>query len=295
MKLALGTVQFGIPYGVANTRGRPDENVVAQILKRAAAAGVRVVDTARLYGESEAMLGRCLPVGHRFDIVTKTPKFAGMIERDAVLGLRLAFDDSCSDLRTSRIYGLLVHDAGDLLGPVGDALWQVMSELRSEGRVTKIGASVYSGTQVDALMRRYPIDLVQLPLSLLDQRLVRGGQLDALHSRGIEVHARSVFLQGALLMSPDALPHHLVSLRPCVDRVSKQAAVQGIDTLNAALRYVAGLPQVDAVVCGVDGVDQFEELVASLQSTSPSLSTAQAAACACNEAQLLDPSQWSFI
>lgn len=292
MKLALGTVQFGIPYGVANTRGRPDESSVGLILQRAAEAGVRVIDTACLYGESEAVLGRCLPADHAFDVVTKTPKFSGMSGTDAALALRVAFYDSCRRLRTSHVYGLLAHDANDLLGPVGAALWQEMSALRAAGRVTKIGTSVYSGTQIDALLQRYTPDLMQLPLSVLDQRLVRGGQLDRLLASGVEVHARSVFLQGALLMASDSLPQHLTGLRPSVEHIAAQASAYGIDVLTAGLRYVANLPQVAAVVCGVDGCDQFDELVAALQSTSQSLSPSEAAVCACDDAMLLDPSQW---
>lgn len=291
MKLALGTVQFGLPYGVANKRGKPDEATVAEILYRASRARVRVLDTAYLYGDSEAVLGRCLSPGHSFNIVTKTPKFVGMAGPDAAAAMRTAFDESCARLRAASIYGLLAHDADDLLGPAGDALWRGMTELRAAGRISRIGASVYSGAQIDRLLQRYPIDLVQLPLSLLDQRLVQGGQLERLKARGVEIHARSAFLQGALLMPVERLPVHLAPLRPYVERVAAAAASHGIDTLSAALRYVAGLPQVAVVVCGVDDADQFDQLVAALGESSM-LAAEEATACACNDAALLDPSQW---
>ena len=132
-----------------------------------------------------------------------------------------------------RLYGLLAHDAKDLLGTTGDAIWQTMEELRAEQRVVRVGASVYNGGQIDAMLQRYPIDLVQLPLSVLDQRLIQSGHLDRLAERNIEVHVRSVFLQGALLMSPDRLPPHLAGLRPCLEQISERAAVLGISPLQA--------------------------------------------------------------
>ena len=295
MKLALGTVQFGLPYGVANTTGRPSDDEVRGILLAGLAAGVQVLDTASLYGESESILGRCLPSVHQFHIVTKTPKFTSMDGNKAVHSLESAFAMSCERLRMKQLYGLLIHDAGDLLGPAGDALWQAMTRLRAVGSVTRIGASVYSGAQIDALLHRYPLDLVQLPLSLLDQRLVHGGQLDRLAAANVEVHARSAFLQGAILMPVDQLPQHLAGLRPYVARVSECAATHGFSTLQAALRFVAGLPQVGAVVCGVDSRGHFGELVEVMRSLHPALSAQEAAACACNEAALINPSCWSSV
>lgn len=292
MKLALGTVQFGLRYGVANTTGQPAEAEVAAILRHAVGAGVEVLDTACLYGDSEAVLGRCLPADHDFKIVTKTPKFAGIDGATAATALKAAFIESCQRLRLPRLYGLLAHDANDLLGTEGDAIWRAMQELQAEKRVLRIGASVYNGSQIDALLQRYPIDLVQLPLSVLDQRLIQSGHLDRLAERKIEVHVRSAFLQGALLMSPDSLPPHLAGLRPCLEQISARAAGLGINPLQAALRFVSGLKQVAAVVCGVDSVAQFDQLAGALESPELALSAEDAAACACSDTQMLDPSQW---
>lgn len=293
MKLALGTVQFGLRYGVANTSGQPGEEEVRAILDHAASAGVKVLDTASLYGDSESVLGRCLPPGHDFRIVTKTPKFAGMDADAAVSALDSAFAESCVRLCVSGVYGLMAHDANDLLGPQGEAIWQAMAALRADGRVGRIGASVYSGAQIDALLQRYPLDLVQLPLSLLDQRLLQGGQLDRLQARGVEIHVRSVFLQGALLMAPEALPPHLAGLRSHLEEIARRAGCLGITPLQAALRFAASLPQVSAVVCGVDSLAHFDELAAALDRPVPALDAADAAACICTDIRLLDPSQWS--
>ena len=292
MKLALGTVQFGMPYGVANHSGQPADAEVSEILRRASLAGVEVLDTANLYGDSESVLGRCMPQDHAFRIVTKTPKFADQSAALAVASLNATFERSCLRLRRQTLYGLLMHDAGDLLGPNGETLWQAMVSLRSAGRVGRIGSSVYTGQQIDALLERYEPDLIQLPLSLLDQRLVKGGQLERLAQRGVEVHARSAFLQGALLMAEADLPAHLLGLRPFVRQLTIRADSLGLTRIEAALRYVANQPEIFAVVCGVDSPQQFEELLAASRTNSPALSPADAAACDCADPLLVDPSQW---
>lgn len=293
MKLALGTVQFGMPYGIANCTGQPNEAVVASILGKAVEVGVAVLDTASLYGEAETVLGRCLPARHVLRIITKTPKFAGIDGMAAADRLEAAFDQSCSRLAVTNVAGLLAHDADDLIGPAGDALWRRMTELRDTGRVARIGASVYSGQQIDALLDRYEPELVQLPLSIVDQRLIQGGHLDRLVARGVEVHSRSAFLQGALLMGPDRLPTHLRGLAASLERISGAAMERGIDPMTLALQFVAGLDAISAVVCGVDSLEQFEQLVAAINRPEVGIRAADAANLACLDPLLLDPSKWN--
>ncbi len=292
MKLALGTVQFGMPYGIANATGQPNEAVVASILERAMAAGVSVLDTAPLYGEAEAVLGRCLPARNTFRIVTKTPKFFGVDGAKAADILEAAFEGSCAKLRVHDVEALLAHDADDLVGPAGDAIWQRMTELRGNGRVAKIGASIYSGQQIDALLDRYKPDLVQVPLSLIDQRLIEGGYLERLAACSVDIHLRSAFLQGALLMSPGRLPVHLRPLGPSLERIARKAAALGTDPTTLALKFVAGLRPVSAVVCGVDSLAQFERLVEAINRPEIEFPPGEAAALACQDPRLLDPSKW---
>lgn len=293
MKLALGTVQFGLLYGIANKSGKPSQAEIESILRAAGDAGVGIVDTACSYGDSEAVIGQCLSPGHKFRIVTKTPKFGAMLPANAVQYLERSFDTSCRHLGMQQLYGLLVHDANDLLGPSGDEIWHAMMRLRNAGRVSRIGASVYTGDQIDALLERFQLDLVQAPLSLLDQRLVQGGHLDRMARAGVEIHARSVFLQGSLLMAPEQLPPYLSKLAPYLENVAARAKLRGISPLQAALRYVAGLPQVTAIITGVDSRQHFSELAEALRSMTPALSADDALACACHEHRLLDPSGWN--
>ncbi len=236
MKIGLGTVQFGTPYGISNTTGQTPEQEVHRILTTAASHGIRTIDTASLYGDSEQVLGRQLSVDHVFRIVTKTPRFdRACISAEDGKHLKKVFDQSCSYLRQQTVYGLLVHNADDLLTSSGAYLMDAMSELKSEGRVSKIGASVYSASQIDRILERFSIDLIQLPINVLDQRLIKSGHLAALKHKDVEVHGRSVFLQGMLLMDPDRLPAHFAVVKPLLVDYFRELDKLRIGPVQAAL------------------------------------------------------------
>src|SRR5205085_51237 len=166
MKLGLGTVQFGLDYGISNATGRPAEAEVQTILSGAAAAGVRILDTATAYGESEAVLGRLTRPDDEFRIVTKIPRVT------SIEAIADTFAQSLQRLQRSSVYGLLLHDADDLLSAHGDRVFAQLRKLQQEGRTQKIGVSTYTPEQVDSLLPRYEFDLIQVPLNLFDQRLI---------------------------------------------------------------------------------------------------------------------------
>ena len=181
MKIGLGTVQFGLDYGVSNKEGKTAPDEVGRILKAAADRGVRVIDTAALYGSSEEALGSALPTGHRFDIVTKTRSFKkDSITPDDARILEEGFGASLSKLRSRSVYGLLLHDCDDLLAKGGGLLMAKMQGFKERGLVKKIGVSVYTASQIDRVMARFSIDIIQLPLSVFDQRLIQSGHLSRL-------------------------------------------------------------------------------------------------------------------
>src|SRR5262249_49070854 len=123
-KLALGGAQFGMRYGIANTSGQPPNAAVDQILRRANEFGISMIDTAEAYGDSEAILGRLVGHNAHIRIVTKThPIRTDFVEQDHVKSVIDAFDASLRRLDRGTVYGLLVHDARDLLAPGGERLW----------------------------------------------------------------------------------------------------------------------------------------------------------------------------
>jgi aryl-alcohol dehydrogenase-like predicted oxidoreductase len=244
------------------------EAEVARVLTLAREAGVKVLDTGRLYGESEAVLGRSLAGSSYWRIVTKTAKFAKLSDANAV---RRRFTSdlarSLSDLSLSSIYGLLAHDADDLLGMRGTILWEALTRARARGIVTKIGASAYRPTQIEALLDRFDVDLIQLPTNAIDQRLVHSGLLPRLKSRGVEVHARSTFLQGLLLVPADTIDARFGILRTRIAALQAAWREAGMTHLEGALAAVLRQPEIDCVIIGTSSLEEFREVLATYQRT----------------------------
>ena len=158
-RLGVGTVQFGVDYGVSNTEGRTPPDEVFRILDQAMRAGIRVLDTAASYGDSERVLGRVLFPGHPFRVITKCEAInRKRITRRDAFTLTTTFQRSLEHLNTNSVYGLLVHHADDLLAEEGELLFEAMQNLKSQRLVEKIGVSVYTEKQVDLILRSYSID-----------------------------------------------------------------------------------------------------------------------------------------
>lgn len=262
-RLGLGTVQFGLDYGVTNAAGRVAPEDVNSILDRAASDGISTLDTAFLYGESEAVVGRS---GRQaaFEIITKTDKVSGARNAgEAADRIERAFEISLSRLGVAGVDGLLVHDVNDLLGIHADAVWRRLTELRATGRARRVGVSVYEGHEIDRLIGRFDFDLVQLPFNALDRRLAENGQLSALAARGVEIHARSIFLQGVLLQPPERLPAKLAPLRPVVTAMRESFTRAGLTVMEGLIASVLHQSEIDRIIVGTTSLRDLEEIVSA--------------------------------
>ncbi|MEQ9370521.1 MAG: aldo/keto reductase [Coleofasciculus chthonoplastes F3-SA18-01] len=294
MKLGIGTAQFGLDYGISNQEGKTPPAEVARILDIAAHSGVRVIDTASLYGTSEQVLGKTMPPGHHFDIVTKTPHFSKYsIPSEEVNYLEETFHQSLLNLDQSSVYGLLVHRADDLLVENGHLLMAKMLDLKQQGLVSKVGVSIYNSEQIERLLDKYSIDLVQLPINVLDQRFILGGYLSMLKTKGIEIHARSVFLQGLLLMQPDSLPNYFDSVKAHLRAYHDVIARQDISPIEAALAFVNDIDEIDVVLCGINNCQQLQQVLLAMD-TPYGKGSRELANFAITNTSILNPSAWGF-
>jgi aryl-alcohol dehydrogenase-like predicted oxidoreductase len=287
VKLGLGTVQFGRAYGVSNNAGRVPAGQAEKIIVRALTAGVRYFDTAAAYGEAEAIVGARVAAEHGVRVVTKLSPIGSPDRREIRSKVRAEFARSLQALRARCLYGLLLHRPADLFSPNGTEVFATLAQLRSDGLVERIGVSVYEADEIEAVLSRFPIDIVQLPASVFDQRLVR--LLGTLRARGIEVHVRSIFLQGLMLMEPANLP---VGLRDFTDHLAQfRAELQkaGVTPVAAAVAFARQL-EVDCVVVGVTGLHELDELLAAWSAPFPD-NFAFSRFAFTNE-RLLNPSHW---
>lgn len=288
-KLGLGTVQWGLPYGVANQHGITTPETVTALLSEARKHGIEVLDTASLYGKSEAVLGANPLEG--FKVITKSPRFTATHISDAEVNqLGETFQQSLDLLSCKKIYGFLIHHAENLLVPGGDRLLAVMMQLKEKGVVEKIGVSVYDSMQVDAVLKKFKPDLIQLPLSVLDQRMLTIGHLERLKNEGVEIHARSVFLQGLLLMPLSNLPTYFEPIRPLLTRWHAATQAQGLTANQAALAFVKNLPYVDTVLVGLDNMAQLRMCVDDFSNNI----NFDATGLACNDPVFVNPSLWQL-
>lgn len=292
MKIALGTVQFGVNYGISNKAGKTSQAEVGAILAAARSNGVSVIDTASLYGDSEAVLGQSLPADSGFKIVTKTPQFAKQtLDGADAQQLEDTLRSSLAKLGTDSVYGLLIHRADDLLLPGGDLLVERLLRLKQTGLVSKVGVSVYSGRQIDLVLERFPMDLIQLPINVLDQRLLQSGHLQKLKNAGVEIHARSAFLQGLLLMELQEIPGYFDSVRGRLESYHRFIKEHGLTPLQAALGFVSGIPEIDQVVCGVNDARQLREICEAAQAKVDFRAFADFAT---TDEAIVNPALWKF-
>jgi aryl-alcohol dehydrogenase-like predicted oxidoreductase len=274
MKLGLGTVQFGQTYGVSNTRGQVTPGDAATILVRAAQAGVRVLDTAANYGEAENVLAGLDTAPFR--VVTKTISVRGGIPA-VVARARQSAQALSADT-------LLMHVAADLEDA---ALWPALQALKAEGVFRKIGISVYVADDPAALASRFRPDVMQLPFSLLDQRLLQNGTLAKLQAQGVEIHARSIFLQGLLFLN--ALPEKLRHAALPLAAVKARIAAAGSTPLAAALGFALSRPEIAVALVGVTTPTELDEILAAAALPLPDLDWA---ALALDDETVLTPSRW---
>jgi aryl-alcohol dehydrogenase-like predicted oxidoreductase len=283
-RIGLGTVQFGTDYGVSNTGGEVPVSEVARILAFAHQAGIEVLDTAASYGKAEEAIGVAMQTDHRFRIVTKAlPLSHGLdaVEKRARASLAL--------LGRKPVDAILVHAAQDLGGPDGARLWSLLQRLRDEGLYERIGISAYvDGGPLD-LARRYRPDLMQVPFSLLDQRIKRSGVLEALKALDIEVHVRSIFLQGLLLMDPGQLPGNLTRSEATLAATRARIRQAGLTPIEAALGFVLGQEEVDIALVGVTRQTELSEIVTASEAKVPKFDWE---ACAIEDPVTLTPSLW---
>jgi len=289
-KIALGTVQFGIDYGVNSVDGQVRPEEVKKILSYAHSKNIDLLDAAPAYGNSEKILGR-MDISN-FKVVTKTRHFGSLkITNNDVKLLNNDFHHSLKDLKQDGVYGVLIHNADDLLKPGAEKLFDKLQELKQAEKIVKIGVSVYNHSQLQPILDNFDIDLVQLPFNILDRRMIDSGMLAALHSKGTEVHARSVFLQGLLLMSEQNRPDKFNRWSSLWKIWHEWLNDNQITALEATIRHAISMPEISKVLVGVDTKDQLKEIMVASDGILPNIPTELYT----NDVNLLNPSNWGGL
>jgi aryl-alcohol dehydrogenase-like predicted oxidoreductase len=286
MKLAMGTVQFGLPYGISNSNGQTTLEEASRIIDLARISGVSLLDTAMAYGESESRLGQ---IGvDSFKVVTKLSELPEKCS-DLKKWAREQIEGSLQKLCLKSLYGLLLHSPGQLLGSQSYSLFAALKDLKKCGLVEKIGISIYSPFELDDILPLFPVDLVQASFNLIDQRLIKSGWMRKLHADGIEIHVRSVFLQGLLLTPLDQIPSKFARWSFLWEKWHDWLSQTKISPQAACLSFVKSIPEIDQIIVGVETQQQFTEILDSMNSSIPTAFPH----IECADLDLINPSYWS--
>lgn len=249
-KLVLGTVQFGLNYGIANTNGKPSAERVRQILQKAYDRGIRTLDTAAAYGESETVLGNELAnlgLSDRMKIVSKVPPLPeNCSDAEAEKFIMDSVEKSLANLKINQLDAVLFHNENNL------KYIKILMKAKDAGLTRIIGASLDSIVPENA----YECEAVQVPGNILDRRFLEF--LRKAHQNGTKIYDRSVYLQGLLLMPEERIPEPLKEVIEYRRKLENLAKEIGITPAELYVRYLFSIAEIDGVLTGVDTVEQLE-------------------------------------
>lgn len=262
--ITLGTVQLGIPYGIANKSGQPSDLEAKQILDFAWKNGINSFDTAPAYGESQQRLGHFIKLlkndpntNDLPNIISKVPGNLGNTEnlKDTYEKMKNSIQLSLDLLNIDYLPYCLLHKASDMKNKnIIDSLIQI----KQDGLIEKIGVSIYNPEEVIQFLDTNQMDAIQIPINIFDHRLIKTGLINELKIKKKTVFARSIYLQGLLFLDPQHLPSNLIEAKPYIERLKRISEHHNYSLSEFALAFVRDLPGITSIVLGVDTIKQLK-------------------------------------
>ncbi len=284
MKLILGTAQFSQNYGIFNPSITTNFETTKKILNKAEDSGILTLDTSPTYGESQKFIGNS---GFRkFRIITKIPSLKNRDFSSKYIDKFIS--KSLSDLNREDFYGILIHNSKDLFSKKGEFAWNYLKKLKSKGVVKKIGYSIYSPLELDELYDNFKPDIIQAPFNIFDRRINDSGWIDKLSEDKVEFHARSIFLQGLLLMPKNKIPKKFKKWQDNFDKWHNWLKKNNVSALEACLGMVKADKRVDMALFGVKTYSELNEVIETWKKIDINIPKNLSA----KDDELIDPSKW---
>ncbi|GAB2975245.1 aldo/keto reductase [Mucilaginibacter puniceus] len=285
-KLILGTVQFGLDYGINNTSGKPDQDSVNSILNAAYQAGITTLDTAEVYGNAHDIIGNFhKKYPHQiFDVITKLPDEVGeAIDKKIELYLQ--------QLNITQIHGLLFHSYNSYLENI-DSL-PLLSEYKNKGKIKYLGVSIYTNAQMEVVIDDDRIDIIQLPFNLFDNVNTRGNLIKKAKEKGKIIHTRSAFLQGLFFLKLHSDNKIVKALHKELTYIHQLSDNYKIPLQKLALNYCLQQHNIDNVLIGVDNLYQLSQNVSYADNNLNNQVIASIDDIVVEDVDLLNPSLWN--
>ena len=279
MRIALGTVQWGMNYGISNSNGVPSDHELDLIFKRMKEVGIDTLDTSITYGNAEKRLGKLVSSSHKVISKVNTSDLEKTIKEQC--------QNSLLSIRQSKLEGYLLHNLRSLYD--NKAIWNELEELKQLGLVKKIGFSMYNPLDLETLLKSNIIpDIVQLPLNILDRRF--SPYFTQLKSYGVEIHVRSVFLQGVLISAYDDCPKGFEKWLPLWKTYREWISKNEISPIEACIQHVLSYDLVDKIVIGVTNLKELDDIILA-QNRKPIIAPVELAI---TDEKLINPLEWTI-
>jgi len=254
-KIILGTVQFGLTYGINNSNGKPNQELVDELLDAAFDRQVRTLDTAEAYGNSQEVIGAYhKQSANQFNIITKFSS----TRTDLPTDIKERVKANIKTLGVDSLYCYMFHNYADFKSFYTEYKTKI-SELKKEGLIKKLGVSIYNNEELEDLLKYDTIDVVQLPFNLLDNSKQRAAILRKAKAKGIEIHTRSVFLQGLFFKELNTIPEKIKPLLNSLKEINEIAKLNDTGLSRLALNYACQQKFIDKVLIGVDTLAQLNQ------------------------------------
>ena len=285
-KLILGTVQFGIDYGINNLKGKPTSRDVEDILNYAFNNRITILDTAEAYGDSQERIGEYhRKANHKFKIITKFSSLREDLPNNIIDRVK----HNLNTLNVESLYCYMFHNFNDF-----ELFFQRFKDelliLKKEGLIKKIGVSLHSNEEIDSVLNFKDVDIIQLPFNLLDNSNQREKTLLKAKRLGVEIHTRSVFLQGLFFKEPNELTGNLIELKEPLKIIGDLAPKELMNDL--ALNYVYSKPYIKGVLLGVDSVIQLKSNIKCIEENNVQNLISKVDQINVKEKIMLNPSNW---
>ena len=283
-KIILGTAQFGMDYGIANQSGKVNNREIESILNFAYENGINTLDTAKIYGESEKSIGNYLKnTNKKWNVITKIKHTEESILKQ--------LDDSREKLTINPSI-LLAHTAELYI----DKKFQLMlQKVKVEKLIHTIGVSLYNEKEINQVLEmEIKPEIIQLPINILDTRLYRSGILSELCKRGIEIHVRSVFLQGLFYLSKTDLRSRFEDVVPHLNQLELIALRDNLTIAELSLLWIVSLNEISKVIIGIDNLSQLKEHLRTLNKSIETSVFEEALSICYENEKILNPSLWQI-
>ena len=286
-KYSIGTAQLGMKYGIANNYGKISAEEAKNIFSNAYRRGIKYLDTAIAYGESEYVLGK---IGvNNWNVTTKLPPIP-IDCPDIEYWVNSIFQNSLNLLKLKKVNTLLLHNPNDLLGENSQVIYKIIQSLKERKLINKFGVSLYEVNKINLILSKFKIDIIQVPFNIIDRRILKNDFIGYIKDKNIEINVRSIFLQGLLLMNSKKRPKKFEKWNYIWNKFNNWTKDLKISPLQACLGYVLSFPKIDKIIIGVDSNSQLLQI---FNVKKPILDVPNEISC--SNIQLIDPSKWNFL